>query len=151
MGGLSAVADAGPLIAASNARERGNRVAAELVAALGRRLLVPATVAAEVDHILRKRVSLRSARAFLGALAAGEHTLEPVTRRVFLRAAQIDANHADLDLGLVDASVMAVAEHHRLPILTFDFADFRAAPSPAGPWPLVITEQQLARALKGEP
>jgi len=54
-----------------------------------------------------------------------------------------------LDLGLVDTSIMAYAERHRLPILTFDFRDFRATSSSHGPWRLVLDEEQLARATRG--
>jgi hypothetical protein len=36
---------------------------------------------------------------------------------------------------------MAFAERHEMPILTFDFRDFRATESQAGPWRLVLDEQ----------
>jgi hypothetical protein len=41
---------------------------------------------------------------------------------------------------------MAYAERHDLPILTFDFRDFRATSSTRGPWRLVLSEDQLARS-----
>ncbi len=63
------------------------------------------------------------------------------------RAAEIDARFADLALGLVDASVMALAERHHHPILTFDFEHFRAAPPQDGYWRLVIDESRYARAI----
>ena len=40
---------------------------------------------------------------------------------------------------------MAYAERHDLPILTFDFRDFRATESARGPWRLVLSEEQLER------
>lgn len=147
MGRLRAVADTGPLVAAVNARERSHRVARHLVASFGRSLLVPMPVIAETDHMLRSRIGLGPARSFLSALAEGAHEIGPLPKGLFRRAVEIDRQYADLDLGLADASVMATAEHHRLPILTFDFADFRAAPGREGPWPLVISEEQLVRAL----
>ena len=57
------------------------------------------------------------------------------------RSANIDAKYADLNLGLADAVVMAIAERYDLPILTFDFRDFRAtAPEGGGSWRLVVDE-----------
>ena len=49
-------------------------------------------------------------------------------------------------VGLVDASVMAYAGRHELPILTFDFEDFRAAPPEAGYWQLVVDESGYVEA-----
>lgn len=132
-----------------NRSERAHRVAADLVGAFGRSLVVPLPVVTEVDHLLRARVGLGPARAFLAALAGGEHEIAYLSPGLLRRAVEIDQRHADLDLGFADASVMAVAERNELPILTFDFADFRAAPPAAGAWSLVIDEAQLAGALGG--
>jgi hypothetical protein len=55
----------------------------------------------------------------------------------------------DLNLGLVDACVMAFAERHELPILTFDFTDFRATESAADPWRLAIDERVFQREVSG--
>jgi predicted nucleic acid-binding protein len=52
--------------------------------------------------------------------------------------------NAAIELGLVDASVMAYAERHDLPVLTFDFEHFRAAPPHRGHWRLVIDEARFA-------
>jgi len=65
------------------------------------------------------------------------------------RAAEVDDRYADLRLGLVDASVMAIAERHNLPILTFDFRDFRATESAHGPWRLAVDERLYAREVAG--
>jgi predicted nucleic acid-binding protein len=144
---LSAVADTGPLVAAAHPRERTHRAAAEAVAFFGRTLVIPLPVAAEVDYMLRTRVGLRAARDFLASLGAGEHEVAYMSPGLFRRAVEIDERYAGLDLGLADASVMAVAERHELPILTFDFADFRATAPAEGEWRLVIDEVQLAKII----
>ena len=41
------------------------------------------------------------------------------------------------------------AERHDLPILTFDFRDFRATESARGPWRLVLSEEQLGLSSSG--
>jgi predicted nucleic acid-binding protein len=103
-------------------------------------LLVPDLVMVEVDQLLRARVSPTAARAFLAAMAHAEHTVTFGSRRVLRRAVEIDAGYADLGLGLVDATVMAVAEAQELPILTFDFEHFRATRPVRGYWRLVVDE-----------
>jgi predicted nucleic acid-binding protein len=61
-------------------------------------------------------------------------------------AAAFDERYADLNLGLVDAAVMAIADRERAPILTFDFKDFRATARRDGSaWPLVVDEAAFAR------
>ena len=47
---------------------------------------------------------------FLGDLAAGVFTVEPVTAPDWLRVAELVARYRDLPLGTVDASVVATAE-----------------------------------------
>jgi predicted nucleic acid-binding protein len=140
------VGDTGPIVAAANRRDRAHGLAAALVSRLGRELLVPMPVAVEVDQLLRARVGVHSAAAFLRAMVAGEHTMLFLSSGLLRRAVEIDATHAALDLGLADATVMAVAERDRLPILTFDFEDFRAV-KPKGPaWSLVVDQSRYRRA-----
>lgn len=127
-------------MAAANRRDGAHRLSAELVALLGRELLLPDLVLVEVDQLLRARVSPTAARAFLEATARGEHTVAFGSRRLLRRAVEIDATFADLGLGLVDAAVMALAERHDLPILTFDFEHFRATRPTRGYWRLVVDE-----------
>jgi uncharacterized protein len=143
---LKVAVDTGPLLAAADVRDPAHRLAAALVTELGRDLLVPEPVVVEVDHLLRKHVSVHSARLFLEALADGVHEIAFPSRNLLRRATEIDAVFGDLDLGYVDASVMAVAEHYNLPVLTFDFGDFRATRPRDGYWRLVIDERQYAEA-----
>ncbi|MDH3625715.1 MAG: PIN domain-containing protein [Myxococcales bacterium] len=86
--------------------------------------IVPGLVLAEVDWHLRKR------RADMGRLlkelTQGAYAYEPVTLDDVARAAQVDKKFTDLELGIVDASIVALAERLDLRrILTID-ADFSA-------------------------
>jgi uncharacterized protein len=144
---LKVVADTGPLVAAANRRDEAHQLAATLVAELGRDLIVPSPVLGEVDHLLRARVGTYAARLFLDAVAKGSHEVGYLTPDLLRRAVAIDARFAALDLGLVDGFVMAFAERHQLPVLTFDFEDFRAAPPSAGSWQLVIDEGRYLDAI----
>lgn len=145
---MRVVADTGPLLAAADRADAAHALAAALVTALGRDLVVPAPVATEVDQLLRSRVSGPSARAFLGALAAGEHAVEPLTVGLLAHAVAIDARFADLGLGLADATVMALAQREGIPVLTFDFRDFRAAAPDGGSWQLVVDEVRYRAAVR---
>ena len=137
---MRAVADTAPLLAATYRDDPAHDLARALTTALGRDLIVLDAVMAETDYLLRARVGGYAARAFLSALVAGEHTAAFLTPGLLRDAAEIDARFADLGLGLVDASVMAYAARHDLPVLTFDFEHFRAAPPRHGHWRLIVDE-----------
>jgi uncharacterized protein len=143
---VRAVADTGPIVSAADPRDEAHELAATTVSVFGRDLVVPDTVMVEADYLLRARVGMRSAREFLSALVAGEHSTAFLSPGLLRHATEIDAQYAALDLGLVDASVMAYAERHELPVLTFDFEDFRAAPPPSDHWRLVVDEARYADA-----
>jgi uncharacterized protein len=134
-------------VAAANARDEAHGLAAALVTELGRSLIVPDPVIVETDHLLRSRVGAGSARLFLSSLVDGEHQVAFLTPALLRRAGAIDHRFADLDLGLADASVMAYAERHRLPVLTFDFQHFRATRPARGYWRLVVNETRYREAV----
>jgi len=142
------LADTGPLLAAANRRDQAHDLAAALVTELGRDLIVLDPVIVEVDQLLRSRVSRDAGSQFLAAMAKGEHVIDFMTQGLVRRAAEIDGKYRDLDLGFVDAALMAYAERHDLPILTFDFEDFRAAPPEGGYWRLVVDEHRYLDALQ---
>lgn len=143
---MRVVADTGPLVAAANARDKAHELAGSLVSELGRELIIPDLVLVEVDQLLRARVGKNAGLAFLAAVSSREHEVAFLSQGLLGRAVEIDRRFSDLDLGLVDASVMAYAERHELPILTFDFEDFRAAPPASGYWRLVIDESRYEEA-----
>ena len=144
---MKVVADTGPLVAAANERDEAHELAAALVTALGNDLVVPGPVVVEADHLLRGRVGSQAARMFLGALGAGEHQTAFLTPGLLRRAVEFDERYADLDLGITDGAVMAVAERHAAPILTFDFEHFRATGPRRGYWRLVIDESRYEDAV----
>lgn len=88
-----------------------------------------------------------AARAFLKEVAGGIHEVAHLTPGLLRRAVELDDRYAGLDLGFADTCVMAIAERHELPILTFDFADFRATESASGPWRLVLDEHAYRTAV----
>jgi len=69
---------------------------------------VPALVLPEVDYFLR--YERKAMRMFMHDLARGAFTYAPAPIDLLDRAMEIDREHTALGLGLVDASVMALAE-----------------------------------------
>lgn len=79
----------------------------------------------EVVYLLATRVGWRPEVRFLGDLASGDFTLEPVHPADLLRMAELVAQYHDLPLGSVDASVIAAAERRQIAdIATLDRRHF---------------------------
>jgi predicted nucleic acid-binding protein len=145
---VTVVVDTGPLVAAINKRDEAHALSVALVTQLGRDLVIPDPVLVEVDYLMRARVSMTAARSFMKAIAAGEHRVAFLSQGLLQRAVEIDSSFADIGLGFVDATVMAYAERHNLPILTFDFEHFRATSPEHDHWKLVIDEHRYQDATR---
>ena len=86
--------------------------------------VVPSLVLAEVDWHLRKR--REDMGRLLREVSQGAYAYEPMTLEDVERAAQVERKFADLGLGVVDASIVALAERLDVGrVLTID-ADFSA-------------------------
>ena len=72
------------------------------------RLFVPGLVLAEVDYHLRHR--RREMWRILDEVSSGEYAYEPPTTADLRRAIEIDRKFASAELGIVDASIAALAE-----------------------------------------
>ncbi len=147
---MKIVADTGPLVAAANRRDHAHELAAEIVAEVGRDLVVPTPVIAEVDHLVRGRADAVRARLFLDAIDTGVHAVAYLTPGLLSAAVQFDRRYSALNLGFVDACVMAIAERGGWPVLTFDFEAFRATRPSSGHWRLVVDEARYAEATRGD-
>ena len=73
-------------------------------------LIVPTLVITEVVYFIGSRLGADAEVRFLGDLAAGEFSVEPVAAADWLRIAELVSQYRDLPLGSVDASVIATAE-----------------------------------------
>lgn len=94
-------------------------------------LLVPAPVAVETAWMIESRLGVEAEATFVDAVATSEIEVVDLTAADWARCRDLIVQYADLRLGLVDASVVAVAE--RLKITTVatlnrrDFAVVRPA------------------------
>lgn len=88
-------------------------------------LVVPALVVAEVAYMTASRLGAEPEVRFIGSIAAGELTVEPVHATDWLRIAELVWTYRDLSLGTTDASVIAAAERlGQDTIATLDRRDF---------------------------
>jgi hypothetical protein len=86
---------------------------------------VPSLAITEVTYLLATRLGWQPEVRFLGDMASGNFTLEPVHAADLLRMAELVARYHDLPLGSVDASVIAAAERRGITdIATLDRRHF---------------------------
>jgi uncharacterized protein len=109
--------------------DRGDSAHAGIRAVIERerdRIVIPCPVLGEIDYLLRSRIGVRSLSRFLSDIAIGAFQVECITAEDRERCSVLVAKYDNLDLGLCDASVIAVAERLRVDrILTVDERDFR--------------------------
>ncbi len=121
---VTLVLDTSGVVALYDADADAHAGAVDAVRAAGLRL-VPVAILAEIDYMLAVRLSPEAALDFLRAVETGYYMLEPFTREDagFCRA--LIEKYAQLNLGLADAAVMAVAErHHAADVLSLDRRHF---------------------------
>ena len=107
------VVDAGPLVAAAARRDRNHVRCVELLSQATRPLVVPALVVTEVAYVLADRLGRVAEDAFARSLRDGELVAEPVEPSDWTRISELLDAYADLPLGIVDASIVALSERLR--------------------------------------
>ncbi|WP_460545613.1 type II toxin-antitoxin system VapC family toxin [Glycomyces halotolerans] len=120
---MSIIVDAGPLYAYVDASDQHHEASAELLETYPGALVVPTLVITEVAYLVSSRLGTEAEVRFLGDLASGAFTIEPVHPSDWLRIAQLTSVYSNLPLGTVDSSVVAAAE--RLNITTVATVDLR--------------------------
>ena len=122
---------------------------------------VPGLVLAEVDYFLR--AERQAMQVFMQDLARGAFTYAPPTVDQLSRSMDVDRRFADLSLGLVDSSIVALAESLGVRRLaTRDVRHFAAVRLPGvrvgrasdGPGQVLTTHQneteRLAKPIEGD-
>ena len=119
------IVDAGPLYAAAATGDRNHDRCVDLLSGAPRPLLVPALVVTEVSYLLADRIGAHAELAFGRSIADGELVVEPVLDSEWERIAELTGAYLDLPLGIVDASVIALAERHHVNVIaTLDHRHF---------------------------
>ncbi|MEZ4424987.1 MAG: PIN domain-containing protein [Gemmatimonadota bacterium] len=132
------VADTGAIVALVDQDDRHHQTLRGAFEADPGAWILPWAILPEVDHILASRLGSAVARSFRADVASGAWAVEWNGGSDVERARDLDAANADLELGLVDAVVMAVAERlGARAIATLDLRDFAAVTLRTDPelWP----------------
>ncbi len=89
-------------------------------------IVVPAPVLPELDYFVRTRLGQVAHLALLREMTEGGLTVVDLRREDYLRVRQICATYSDADIGLVDASIVAIAERlNEKKVATLDHRHFR--------------------------
>jgi predicted nucleic acid-binding protein len=119
--------DAEPLVALADPQEPQRAAILDVLNAEPGPLVIPAPTTAEIDYLLGVRFGVSARRAFLTDLAAGRFTVAALERNDYVAVVQLEQRYADLDLGLADCALVALADRHDTTrLLTFDERHFRA-------------------------
>ena len=121
------VADTGAIVALLDRSDRHHAIVKARFRKAPDDWVLPWAVLPEVDYLVSKLLNATAARLFLGDIARGEYHVEWGRQEDVRRANELTRQYADLELGLVDAAVMAVAERlSAQTIATFDRRHFGA-------------------------
>lgn len=123
---MALICDTGPLLAALDAADPDHERCARVVVQADEDLVVPALVLAELDYWCARRLDPAAWHVFLDDLLAGVYRLEAPTTADIARCRELQERYADLTLGVVDASIVALAERlGEANIATLDQRHFR--------------------------
>lgn len=126
------ICDTSGILSAFSADQPYHEECAEALRANSRRLVSP-MVLREVDYLAGKLLGQRAAVQILRLLSGPEYQILPFTSSTLATAAEVMMTYADLDLGLVDASLIAHSKDQATDeILTLDQRHFRAVRSLSG-------------------
>jgi predicted nucleic acid-binding protein len=106
---VTLVLDTGPVVAALNAQDPDHERCAALLAGTDD-LLLPSPVLVEVDYWLVKLGGPQVWVDFVADIAIGAYRLEHPSDADLVRAVELESIYEDLDLGFVDAAVIALCE-----------------------------------------
>lgn len=122
---MALILDSGPLLAAIDAADPDHQACAGLLTEASEDLVVPALVLAELDYWCGRRLGPGAWLTFLDDVIAGAFRVESPSRADLARCRELQHEYADLDLGVVDACVIALAERLGEPkVATLDHRHF---------------------------
>jgi predicted nucleic acid-binding protein len=124
---VTVIADTGPLYALIDSDDAWHKRVVKWWRENREPLVVPVCVLPEVCYLLHTRISRQAEAAFIRAVTEGEFVVESLESEDIARAETLARKYADLDLGFVDATVIATAERlDATEVLTTDRRHFSA-------------------------
>lgn len=130
---MAIIADSGAVYGLYDRRDASHTALRAAIEKARDLIILPAPTLGEIDYLLRVRLGNSALLRFLADIQEGAFVVESLTMADLRRCAALIERYRDLDLGLSDASVVAVAERHGTDrILTVDQRDFRVIRSARG-------------------
>jgi predicted nucleic acid-binding protein len=127
------VLDTSGLLAAIDSSQRFHDAAKEVLGGTVEPLILSPFVLAELDYLLATRVGGEAELALLEEVARETYRLASFSVGDVTEARRIIVRHADLRIGLADASNVVLADRHdTLDVLTLDERHFRTLRGPGG-------------------
>jgi hypothetical protein len=122
---MAVLLDTGILYAYYDRSDVWHKRAVGLLTAEEGGLVVPSPVVPEVDHLLGLRLGRKARMIFYRGLIEGYYFVADLPRESYARVGELNRRFAELDLGFVDAAVVAIAESLDMSrIATTDRRDF---------------------------
>ena len=122
---MAVVADTGPLYALADADDEFHSTVKTWAGKNKEAVIVPGSVVVEVCYLVLEHLGPAAEIAFLQSLANREMLLEQPTAKDLERSTQILKQYRDSQFGMVDATVMAMAERLNVQtVLTLDHRHF---------------------------
>ncbi|HEY7498055.1 MAG TPA: PIN domain-containing protein [Vicinamibacterales bacterium] len=107
---MSVLLDTGIVYAYYDRSDAWHRRARAFIESEQRGLILPACVIPEIDHLLGHRLGARSRLTFYAGIVDGAYLVADLPRDAYARVADLSRQFSDLELGFVDAAIVAVAE-----------------------------------------
>lgn len=104
------VVDTGPLVASADPRDSDHGHCLELLATSPGPLVVPVLAITEVAYFLMRRLGSGAEAQLADSLETGGLVAEPVEQSDWTRIRELLIQYSGLNLGITDASIVAVCE-----------------------------------------
>jgi predicted nucleic acid-binding protein len=122
---VALILDTGPLYASLDRSDDDHSACRTLIESAAEPLVIPAPVLVEVDYWIHRRLHPGALVALVDDIQDGAYQVEDLTTVDYRRIRELCDRYADLDIGFVDAAVMAVVERLDEPKLaTLDHRHF---------------------------
>jgi predicted nucleic acid-binding protein len=123
---VTVLVDTGVLLAAADEDDADYATCSQVLRDHRGQLVVPAPVITETAWQIERNLGPRSEAGFLGLITTGELRVVDLTVTDYQRCVTLIDTYADMGLGLVDASIVTVAENlGATTIATLNQRDFR--------------------------
>jgi predicted nucleic acid-binding protein len=107
---MSLLVDTGIAYAYYDRSDRWHEPARAVITGHHGGLILPSPVIPEVDHLLGHRLGVKARLTFYRAIVEGHYLVADLPQSSYLRVVELNRQFSDLELGFVDAAIVAMAE-----------------------------------------